>query len=128
MLTKTKFWLGLFLIAGSLIMGKAVIPLFFSPETKMLGLWLYIISWPILFVGIYFCGYEGYNLIHELSREYTRRALERSKVDKVAHALNEQRRKAYNRAKQTRVATASKNAVTKMRERIPRNKFPHKRS
>ena len=69
-----RFIIGVILIALSLIIGKLVlIPFFFFPsgahiKSEMAIIWL--ITWPMLFVGIYFAGMEGYRLATHKYKEY----------------------------------------------------------
>lgn len=107
MLTQTKFWVGVSFVALSLILGKVMLLLFLSPTYQRLGIALYVLSWPLLFIGLYWCGKEGLNLIHELAREYTKKAVAKTKVGTVAQVIN----------------SKTKTALQK----LPQSKFPHKR-
>lgn len=82
-LTK-KFILGVVIIIVSLILGKLVlIPFFLFPlsfTAKWTLLIIYILTWPMMFVGIYFAGMEGYRLATHKYKEYKKRTIYRVKT------------------------------------------------
>jgi predicted DNA repair protein MutK len=82
-LTK-KFILGVVIIVVSLILGKLIfIPFILFPlsyDVKWILLIIYILTWPLMFVGIYFAGMEGYRLATHKYKEYKKRTIYRVKT------------------------------------------------
>lgn len=88
----TKFWLGLFLVISSLIIGKITTFTFFYYIDNKLILWssviVYIISWPMLVIGLIWIGeeygksirkYVSYRFYHELIQKHTKIAYHKTK-------------------------------------------------
>jgi hypothetical protein len=64
---KVKFYLGIVFITLSLIIGKVTIVtfLYYGQFGKYLSVAAYLISWPMLFVGVYCCGKEYINKVND---------------------------------------------------------------
>jgi hypothetical protein len=64
---KVKFYFGIVFITLSLIIGKVTIVtfLYYGGMGKYLSVIAYIISWPMLFIGVYWSGKEYMNKIND---------------------------------------------------------------
>lgn len=87
-----KFYTGIFLIVASLVIGKITQIIFFLYLDNFWLAWtsiiIYIISWPMIILGIWWVGkeyadkirkYADYRFYHRSLREGTKRAIERTK-------------------------------------------------
>ena len=57
-LSEKKFLIGIILIISNFIVGKIAIPIF--AIHKAIGVFVYLFSWLMLFVGLYLSGREGW--------------------------------------------------------------------
>lgn len=105
-----KFYLGILFVALSLIIGKITTVMFFYyfNDAKMRGIAiiLYILSWPLLILGVYWIGkeynasikkYITYQYYHESIRKGTQKALYTTKrISKsVKNKFGEMRKRGY---------------------------------
>lgn len=87
-----KFYTGIFLIVLSLILGKITQLIFFIYLDDSWLMWssliIYILSWPMMVIGIWWVGkeyadkirkYADYKYYHQSLREGTRRVVEKTK-------------------------------------------------
>ena len=72
-LSKVKFFIGIFLVIFNFILGKIALPVIaIDPD---LSLWIYLISWLMLIVGVVMCGKEGWYLSIELYKKNEKRII-----------------------------------------------------
>jgi len=73
LLSKVRFFIGVFLVIFNFILGKIALPVIaIDPD---LSLWIYLISWLMLIVGAVMCGKEGWYLSIELYKKNERRII-----------------------------------------------------
>ena len=72
-LSKVKFLAGVFLVIFNFILGKIALPVIaIDPD---LSLWIYLISWLLLVVGVLMCGKEGWYMSTELYKKHEGRII-----------------------------------------------------
>ncbi len=103
-----KFYLGVVMIIASLVLGKiaaAIFILYLDDATiRWLSAVIYILTWPLLFIGIWWVGkeyydsirrYASYRFYHESLKKGTQKAIGKTKElkSKVQEKVREQRLK-----------------------------------
>ena len=88
-----RFYLGVAFIIISLVLGKATTALFFiyyqDPFLRWVSLAVYVLSWPLLFLGIWWAGREYYSQFKKYtSYQYYHQSLQRG-TKKVYHKTKE---------------------------------------
>ena len=101
-----KFYLGVVMVIASLVIGKiaaAVFILYLDDATlRWLSILVYILTWPLLFAGIWWVGkeyydsirrYTSYRFYHESLKKGTRKAIGKTKElgSKVQQKVRERR-------------------------------------
>ena len=92
-----KFYLGIIFIVTSLIIGKVTLVTFVlylnNPVERWLSLAIYILSWPLLIVGIWWIGkeyaaavkkYVSYQFYHDSLKKGTQKAINKTRQFKNA--------------------------------------------
>lgn len=92
-----KFYLGIIFIILSLIIGKVTFVTFFlyidDPTNRYLSILAYLLSWPLLIIGIWWVGqeyakavrkYASYQFYHESLKKSTQKAINKTREFKNA--------------------------------------------
>ncbi len=121
----TKFYLGILFIATSLILGKITTFIFLwhfnDPSLRWISLLIYILTWPLLIIGIIWVGteyattvrkYISYQFYHEKVKDRTQQAFYKTK--EISSAMHQKVKNKLNTIKKTKLSKIN-NFTKKMR-------------
>lgn len=101
----SKFYAGIIMVIGSLLLGKLVlisfVVYFNIPFIRWLSIIIYLLSWPMLFIGVWWVGKEYAKALH---RYFSYHFYQQS--------LKEGTKKAYNKTKEAHSVVKRKFAET----------------
>ncbi len=110
----TKFYIGLLFIASSLILGKITTFIFFwyfnDISLRWISLMIYILTWPLLIIGIIWVGteyastvrkYISYQFYHEKVKDRTQKAFYKTK--EMSNIMHQKVKNKLNSIKKTKL-------------------------
>ena len=114
----TKFYLGILFIATSLILGKITTIIFIwnfnDPSLRWISLMIYVLSWPLLIIGIIWVGteyastvrkYISYQFYHDKVKDRTQKAFYKTK--EMSNIMQQKVKNKLNSIKKTKLPKLS---------------------
>ena len=101
-----KFWIGVVLFVGNFIIGKIATFLFIlyydNQWWRIFSISLYLVSWLMLFAGIFLVGKEGWNYMVQRYKNYKKRTVKNIKKHsaKTYHKVRRHSKQAYSKLKE----------------------------